>query len=79
MTKKKEIEKINQIYDKENRMPIDSYIKLYTNVIREMSENLKQKTSILDIFITEENDPNKISDEVKINNHFKKLQNTSKM
>ncbi len=79
MTKKKEIEKINQIYDKEESKSIDSYIQLYTQVIREVSENLKQKTNLLNIFITEESDIDNISSDAKIHKHFKKLQNSSKI
>ena len=79
MTKKKEIEKINQNYDKEVDKPVDSYIRLYTQVVREVGENLKQKTNLLNIFITEENDNNHISKDEKIHNHFKKLQNSPKI
>lgn len=79
MNKKKEVEKINQIYDNEEKKPIDSYIRLYTQVVREVSENLKQKTNLLNIFITEKPDVDNISNDTKIHNHFKKLQNSSKI
>ena len=74
---KKEIEKINQIYDNEESKPIDSYIRLYTQVIREVSENLKQKTNLLNIFITEESDVKDISSEAKIHNQFKLPQSST--
>ena len=76
---KKEIEKINQIYDQEDSKPVDSYIRLYTQVVREVSENLKQKTNMINIYISEEMRTDKISSERKIHHHFKKMQNSSKI
>jgi hypothetical protein len=79
MTKKKEIEKINQIYDKGVSKPIDSYIRLYSQVVREVSESLRQKTNLLNIYISEDREVNNIPSDSKIHHHFKKLQKPSKI
>ncbi|MFX0001354.1 MAG: hypothetical protein ACFE88_14670 [Candidatus Hermodarchaeota archaeon] len=75
----KEIENINQIYEKKEPKQVDSYIKLYTQVVREISESLKQKTNLLNIYFTEEMNSDKISCDKMIYHHFKKLQNSSKI
>ncbi|MFX1326755.1 MAG: hypothetical protein ACFE91_01240 [Promethearchaeota archaeon] len=75
---KKEILKINQINDKEDSKSIDSYIRLYTQVVREVSESLKQKGNLLNIYISEVMGDYKISSNAKIHYYFKKLQNSSK-
>ncbi|MFX1363852.1 MAG: hypothetical protein ACFFCE_14275 [Promethearchaeota archaeon] len=76
---KKEKEKINQIYDKKDKNPLDSYIRLYSQVVREVSQNLRQKINISNIYITEKEDIDKISSDKNIHHYFKKMQNSSKI
>ncbi len=83
MTKKRDMkeekDKFNQTDNKEHSMPIDPYVRLYTQVVREVSENLKQKTSLLKIYVSEEKGTDKISSDKNIHHYFKKLQNSSKI
>ena len=55
---------------------LDDYIQLYTQIVRELSENLKNKKEMVNKILYNETDLNKTSD---IRKHFEHLRNQKKL
>lgn len=65
MTKKKdikrEIKRMHQICENDNSKPIDYYIRLYTQIVREISEHLKNNKILMKPLLSNEDGVNQFS------------------
>ena len=60
----------------EESKTLDDYINLYTQIVRELSENLKKKSEIIQETIYTKTDLNKT---LEIRKHFEHLKNQKKL
>jgi len=62
--------------NKEESKSLDYYVQLYTQIVRELSENLKTKKDMINDVLYNETDLNKT---LNIKKHFEHLRNNRKL